>query len=148
MFNNMLKFFFRAFSCLWEIRPKRIRSYISPCYFIAVFTIFFHCLVISPSMVEGNEISKFGGDRFNFKNGLSQSFEHTFIPIMSDGIQPFQFRQDFASEFDRYFRNSVFSVVTPSDIANKGGQQYSSKNGVDIVKNDFCHLFGLPWWYG
>jgi len=145
MFNYFFKLFSRVFTWRREIRPKRKRGYIIPCYFIAVFTIIFQCLFIRPLSVEGNEVAKFSCDSLDFRYGLTKSGEQTLIPILSNRIQAFQFSQYFAPKFDRSFCNPVFSVVTVSNVTDKAGKQNSTQNGVDVVNNDF-HLFGLPWW--
>jgi hypothetical protein len=53
--NNNFKLFSEIFSWFREIGPKRIRSYIIMCYFIAVFAIILQCFVIGLPVVEGNE---------------------------------------------------------------------------------------------
>ena len=146
MVNNISKLLLGIFSWFREIGPKRIRSYIIMRYFIAVFAIVLQCLVIGLPVVEGNEKFEFGGGRFYFRNGLTESWIHAFIPMMSNGIQSFQLSQYFVPEFDRSLCNSAFSIVTVSDISNKGSQQYSSQDSIDIVKNDSHYFLGLPWW--
>lgn len=148
MFNNILKLFSWSFiiRIIHRIFIQGISRYLIPCYLFTIIVVVFQCFVINPFTVEGNEISKFGGNRFNFRNGLLKAREDTLLPILSNGIQSFQFSQYLVPEFDRSLRNSAFSIVMVSDITNKGSQQYSSQDSIDIVKNDFHYFLGLPWW--
>jgi hypothetical protein len=141
MFNYIFKLFSGIFSWFREIRPKRIRSYIIPCYFIAVFAIVLQCLIVSPLTVKGDEISKFGGNRLNFRNGLTESEEYTLLPILSNWIQAFQFSQYLVSEFYGGFCHSVFSVDTKSNIPSESNSQDASSDSDKVIYNKLNHRF-------
>ena len=146
MFNYTFKLTSRTFHFFGKVRPKIISKHLIPCCFIAIITIIFQCGVKSSFAIEGDKISEFSSNVFYFDDRTAEPWINIFRPMLSGWIQSFQFCQNFSPKNNRRLSDSVFPVIAVSDIANKRSKQYSSHNGIDVVKNNFYHFLGLPWW--
>ncbi len=98
-----------------------------------MLAVIFQCGVKRVFAAGWHERSEFSSSGFYHGNRVSEPVEYIIFQVFGDGIQSFQFSQDFAPEYNSSLGNSFFSSISPGNITGKRRQQDRSGNYFNVI---------------